>query len=995
MKNWQRLKRSAALALTMALLLLAAPLQVLAAESLENVGTLYQSRSIPVGETAVLTQNTLDHASSGLEREQYVTFTPSSQVVPVVAYGSKLYGRSTVNTVVSGLQKQGKHVLAAANGDFFMTGTGIPIGLVVTDGVMRSSDAKQNAIGFLPDGSVVIGKPNINVYMNAGGQNTYLEFVNKTRANYSVWLYSSDYSATTRVSSKGRNVVLGSVSGPLKVGGKVTAKVEQIVDNGDPMAIPEGKLVVSAPEINVKDLSHLQVGMDVTISVDPYSSGSAWSQVTQAVGAGDLLVSNGRALSGLSNSGAAPRTAFGVKADGSCVLYTVDGRQSSYSKGLTLRGLAQRMEALGCVTAVNLDGGGSTSLSAQLPGDAGPTLLSRPSDGSLRKCANFLVLLSGAGSSGEARYLHPYPYSPLVLKGARVQMSAKATDEGYRAAAVPAGLQWSSDLGSVSDTGLFTAQQAGKGVLSVTDGGIAGETGVTVIETPDTLAVKDQKTGKEVTSLTLKPGASVDLTIAASMKQATLLYDDHSAQWSVTGQAGTIDENGVFTAGSREGLVGDIVATVGSKNVKITVKVSGMPEVIQRFEDPSIAASGEGISLALNTDAGAVKFGRGSGRIDYDFGSSGALTLPLHYGVDSPSHMSFWVCGDGSGSVLTVNVTTEEGEVRTLQEEKLDFTGYKQLWRKLFDNTREITSVTLTGSGRGTLYLDQMTAIYGTENDATPPVVTVNKGTGVSGGVLKLSASVLDGGMGLRESTQISVQVDGREIPFRYDSATGALTAEKSVEAGLTHRVTVVAEDAFGNLARASQSIPVKKSAPAFADSGDNWATEYLEYLYDQGIAEGNLTPNGRYFYPGNSITRAEFAKMMATFLELDVEKYRDVALPFADTADIPAWGVDYVKAVYTEGIVAGSSEAGGLYFRPNSSITRADLMTMLGRTLPKGYQGKALSFKDAGQVPGYAAEYVKTLLGLGVVSGYSDNTVRPRTNVLRSEAAAFLSRMK
>ncbi len=50
-------------------------------------------------------------------------------------------------------------------------------------------------------------------------------------------------------------------------------------------------------------------------------------------------------------------------------MYTIDGRQSGYSIGATLTQVAERMVELGCVTALSLDGGGSTAIGR----DAAPT----------------------------------------------------------------------------------------------------------------------------------------------------------------------------------------------------------------------------------------------------------------------------------------------------------------------------------------------------------------------------------------------------------------------------------------------------------------------------------------------------------------------------------------------------------------------------------------------------------------------------------------------
>ena len=116
----------------------------------------------------------------------------------------------------------------------------------------------------------------------------------------------------------------------------------------------------------------------------------AEGNVREAVaGFGDIF-ENGHARSGLDNSTRASRTAIGIKADGTVVMFMVDGRQAPYSVGMTMAEVAAAMEDLGCVQAVNLDGGGSSTFATQREGEpenstAGLTLRCRPSDGYERK----------------------------------------------------------------------------------------------------------------------------------------------------------------------------------------------------------------------------------------------------------------------------------------------------------------------------------------------------------------------------------------------------------------------------------------------------------------------------------------------------------------------------------------------------------------------------------------------------------------------------------
>ncbi len=87
-----------------------------------------------------------------------------------------------------------------------------------------------------------------------------------------------------------------------------------------------------------------------------------------------------------------PRSAIGIKANGKVILLTVDGRQDN-SAGLSLNELTQVMRWLGCVSAINLDGGGSTTLWTEKLG-----VINYPSDNKKwdhegeRKVANVVIL---------------------------------------------------------------------------------------------------------------------------------------------------------------------------------------------------------------------------------------------------------------------------------------------------------------------------------------------------------------------------------------------------------------------------------------------------------------------------------------------------------------------------------------------------------------------------------------------------------------------------
>jgi exopolysaccharide biosynthesis protein len=101
-----------------------------------------------------------------------------------------------------------------------------------------------------------------------------------------------------------------------------------------------------------------------------------------AISGDRMLVENGAPTSGLDDGTVAPRTAIGLDGSGQkLIIVVVDGRQPLYSQGATLAELAEIMMYYGADTAMNLDGGGSSTLVVQ--GSLGPRVLNSPIDNNI------------------------------------------------------------------------------------------------------------------------------------------------------------------------------------------------------------------------------------------------------------------------------------------------------------------------------------------------------------------------------------------------------------------------------------------------------------------------------------------------------------------------------------------------------------------------------------------------------------------------------------
>lgn len=990
-------------------LLLAATIIITQAIALElnitdGVGTFARDSEIKLADGTELHINTLKHITEGQNEERYIEYTPGSQVIPVVSYGSVLYGMSTINYVSDYNKSKGKTVVAGVNGDFFMLDTGIPIGIVVTDGILRSSDNGANAVGFFPDGSAIIGKPSLSVNLTTDtGYSLKLDYVNKTRRNYGVYLLTPDFSANTRTSTEGTTIVLKNVSGNLKIGESVTATVDSVIKGTAPVEITEGMMVLTATEENglAARLEGVAASSQVTISIS--APDERWKQVVSAVGAGDVLLQSGQLATGL-GTGAAPRTAFGVTAEGKLVFYTVDGRQSGYSNGMTLTALAKRMQSLGCTDAVNLDGGGSTVMVSQFPGNSTLETINRPSDGKQRKGANYILFINQAEKTGVPANMHLYPYDPVVLAGTSVKFEAKATDQGYYPVQAPSNLRFATDktLGTIDQTGAFTAGAAeGELRVTVSGSGMQGSTPVTIIKTPTSISINNASSGAVVKSLAVDPLQTVDLNASCSFNGVNVISSDSSYGWSIVNEAaeiGSIDQNGVFTASGILGSRGKIVVTAGEMKAEINVSVGVSDSLIDSFEDSTGLTSGsEAINASIQSVSGYVRYGKGSAKISYDFNlvEDAAVMLPVSWKIPQNSrYLRLWVYGDNSGNLLGLKL---QGSATYLPVCKLDFEGYSAVTVQLPENTTGISDLYIRKESdvlSGSIYLDHMTVSYLPDMDVTTPSIEIAAiDTESRQGFVTVRAKITDNGPVPVPKNQISLRLDGKEAPFAYSQASAEITAELPIaNDGVLHRITIKAADASGNISTISYDVdPNGASEQLFADTKGHWSEKYAVYLNMLGVINGTVRKDGRYFMPDDMMTRAEFAVMMAKFLGLNASDYTGLVLPYADIDQIPSWAMEYVAAMYANGVITGKANGGSIIYDPDAPITRAEVMTVLGRTLPKGFSSGEITFKDSADIPDFAKDYVGTLVGMNVLTGYSDGTIRPNNNVQRGEAVKML----
>lgn len=362
--------------------------------------------------------------------------------------------------------------LAAVNADFFPF-TGDPLGLCILRGEIISEPfPNRPAVGWTARGKVVMGAPVLDATLTrTDGAQIAITGINRpAKASGDLVLFTNFFGATAQSESPGVVVVLNALPRPLRVGSTVQAVVREVLPNASSALIPitGGVLIGTGDAGNF--LQGLQPGQTVQIRLDLKGDGaSEWREVMEAVAGGPWLVRNGKPVPPEEYEQAGfnrgfwerrhPRTAVGRTAKGELIWLVVDGRQP-HSQGASLPELAQLMLRYGAIDAVNLDGGGSSTLVVR------DLVLNSPSDGGERPVANLWLLFDDSLRPALPRNTYRIEPPAAMLKvGEQVRFRIWRDKEPVSAWDAIWGCN--TGLGFIDQWGRFTALRPGQGTVSV------------------------------------------------------------------------------------------------------------------------------------------------------------------------------------------------------------------------------------------------------------------------------------------------------------------------------------------------------------------------------------------------------------------------------------------------------------------------------------------------------------------------------------------------
>jgi hypothetical protein len=512
--------------------------------------------------------------------------------------------------------------------------------------------------------------------------------VNRERGENQLILYNKFFGASTKTNSFGTEIKIEPID-ELSINSDLKFEVIAKEAGVGSLAI-DGMYVLSGHGTTQSFLGNVLEGDTITLRL---GTSPNLGKITGLIGGGPRLINNGVRPSnfdGLEGFGTShvnskhPRTAIGFSEDSTKLfLLVVDGRQS-FSVGMTCAELADYMLSIGCYHAVNLDGGGSSTIVVR------NQIANSSSDGSERSVGNAILIVSSA-PTGSIHKLHVSPSYVRIFSGKTQQFTVQATDEYNNPVFVNNALLNYSlsnpNLGSVSNSGLFTAGTiADSGYLVVSYGELKDSVFIVV---------------KTISSLEIFPKRAVtDLSrlITFSAKVFDTDYEEQQVQsnqiaWSVSdpsvgsidavGQFKGVSEGEVKVAASYLNLVSDTAIVTIQLGYGFTTLDS--VETIDSWEFGSENIDSTSTFFTLSSEQSSL--GEKSIKIDYSFQYQPGLVPWVYlysekhiYGVpdslyidffsDGLNHRIFFDVVDAAGfpyRIITHKIANKAGEFEAIR----------------------------------------------------------------------------------------------------------------------------------------------------------------------------------------------------------------------------------------------------------------------------------------------------------------------------------------
>lgn len=513
--------------------------------------------------------------------------------------------------------------VAAINGSFFnwmtQSGYGYADGPVVQSGKIISSDREYNRYN---DSMGTFSISNLNEAM-FNFWKTDMELVAPNGAAATIFKYNKpnhDNFSTIAIYDRKwiQNSPGASPENPSLIEMVVNENTVVEIRRGLPsVEIPENGYVVVANGDNANFIANnFKIRDLVTLSI---STTPDWSKTKMAVTGSAILVKDGSIPSKFSyvssdTNGRTPRTAVGSSRSGKeLILVTVDGRQNS-SLGMTLTELANLMINLGAYNALNLDGGGSTTMAARAPGTNNINIVNNPSDGSPRRVSTAIGVFSAFPTGALDGFVIDSIDTNVFVNTSR-EFSLVGYDKYFNPVEIGEDeVKWNVEgvEGEFKDNTFYPASE-GEGTITATIGKISSSIKVRVLGNPRKLILSANNID------IIKDNTYSFKVQGTDTNGYTTSINAADINWSVVGNIGKMDKN-VFTAQNTG--TGIIDAYLGDIHSYCAVSVGEEYSfIMDNFESPNgtFTSLPSGTPGSYEISDKVKKEGKNSGKLTYDF----------------------------------------------------------------------------------------------------------------------------------------------------------------------------------------------------------------------------------------------------------------------------------------------------------------------------------------------------------------------------------------
>ncbi|MBM7693068.1 hypothetical protein JOC77_002507 [Peribacillus deserti] len=703
-----------------------------------------KKNSYPVGPGVHHTRYSLK-SKTNIEAVNTLEVDPKNPYIKLEVTSAKgqVLALDTVRNQAKQIDKTGYRVIAGFNSDFYKTAapyTGQPIGVQISNKeIITAPTTSKSVLGITSTGQANISSGvKMTAKLQVPGTSGYkLSGINRARNKEtqpnSIILFTSKFSTSTKSSGDEVEFVLNPKKDFLTANETLSATVEDILYDQN-SKIPKGKWVLSASGTQADQLFYnLNVGEEIQFKIN-FSHGL--DQAVQAVSGGDLIVKDKKITQEADKDKYErhPRTLAAVK-QGKLYITAIDGRQPGYSDGITVAEGASYLAKQGMESAMNMDGGGSTTYAMRLPGDQSLSILNRPSDGFERTVSNGLMVVSTAPVSGMAKLTSTIGDSIKVLAKAKVALPLKGQDKYYNGVSVnPRTITWTaqSQIGKVDASGSFTAgSNAAKGKLTAKSGTVTKSVSIEVVKELASISLTPN-------TAIINPGSIKTFKARGYDKQGNeVQLSPELLKWETKGNIGKLDSKGTLSA-STSIQAGKIAVSFGKVKTEAVINVGKPPVLVEDFEDMNdlytTAARAANVKASLTNRPNPVKEGTHAAAMTYDFtGTAGTSAAYMNFkgksgtagrSIDSrPAKLGMWVYGDSKNHWLRATLQDAKGKSFTIDftgPGKLNWQGWKYVYAPVPANITgpiKLTQIYLvetssTNKNKGTVYFDTLKAIY-------------------------------------------------------------------------------------------------------------------------------------------------------------------------------------------------------------------------------------------------------------------------------------------